>query len=318
MKQAIPPGRSFLRRIFVSTQGIRAGWSLALFLALYSALTLAIQFSFASIPALRDWAASQPRGVITAIGQIEFTGLELLILFGCAGLVSRIEGRSFRDYGFPRAKSTGGALSLGLALGFSLASLLMGLMAMFGGYSVHGLAGRGSEILPNALLYGIGFLMVAVFEEFTFRGFLQATLQRGIGFWPAALILSIGFGAVHLPNLGKAWIASLLAVEFGCVAALSLKRTGALWFIIGLHAAFDWGAAFFYSAPIASLTARGHLLNASLQGPDWLTGGQAGPVGSAFAFVVIALAGAIIHFMFPPSGPAFAPEKQPIDNRMLV
>jgi hypothetical protein len=142
---------------------------------------------------------------------------------------------------------------------------------------------------------------------------MQATLQRGVGFWPAALVLSLAFGAVHLPNLGGAWFAAIVASGFGVVAALSLRRTGSLWFILGVHAAFDWGTTFFYAAPIAGLSARGHLMNASLQGPGWLTGGNAGPLGSVFAFVVLALAGVLIHFIFPTTD-SMAPHQ--VDDRL--
>ena len=69
-----------MKRIFTTAQGLRSGWVLAIFIFLYSILTLGAQFSFATIPALRAWAARQPHGVIAPVVQIEFTGLELLIL----------------------------------------------------------------------------------------------------------------------------------------------------------------------------------------------------------------------------------------------
>jgi uncharacterized protein len=302
---------TWFRRIFISAKGIRAGWSLALFLTLYSIFTLGAQFAFASVPRLRAWAASQPRGGFTPVGQMAFTGLELLILLVCVTLASKVERRSFQDYGLSQAKTMGRRFFAGLVFGFGMASVLIGLVVAFGGYTASGVAISGSEIAVNGFLYGIGFVIVAFFEEFAFRGYMQATLQRGIGFWPAAVVLSLAFGAVHLPNLWRAWIAAVLAACFGLIAALSLKRTGALWFVIGLHAAFDWSNAFFYSIPIAGLSARGHLMKVSLQGPDWLTRGKAGPVGSVFAFLVIALAGIVIHFAFPP---AKILDEQPANN----
>lgn len=290
---------SLFRRIFASSEGIRPGWSLALFLTIYSALTLGAQFAFASIPALRAWSAAQPRGIITALGQIEFTGLELIILLIAVTLVSLVERRTFRDYGLSRTKTAARRFALGLTFGFGIASTLIGLIALGGGYSIHGLALSGSEPASNAVLYGCGFLIVAFFEEFAFRGYMQATLQRGIGFWPAAIILSLAFGAVHLPNLKGAWFGAVVAAAFGLVAAFSLKRTGSLWLIIGLHTAFDWSITFFYSSPIAGLTARGHLFNATLHGPNWLTGGTAGPIGSIMALIIMILASALIHLTFP-------------------
>ena len=172
---------SILRRIFVSNGGIRAGWSLAIFLTLYSILTLGAQFAFASVPPLRAWAAAQPRGVITPVGQIAYTGLELLILLICVTLVSRVEGRCLQDYGLSPAKTMGEYLLMGLAFGFGMASALTGLIAIFGGYSVYGLAISGSEIALNAFLYGIGFFIVAFFEEFAFRG--EPADYAATGYW---------------------------------------------------------------------------------------------------------------------------------------
>ncbi|MGA2278699.1 MAG: type II CAAX endopeptidase family protein [Verrucomicrobiota bacterium] len=289
-----------LKHIFVSSEGLRSGWSLAIFLAIYSALTLGAQFAFAHVPALQNWAAAHQD--VTPLSQMAFTGLQLLILLVAVIVVGRVESKSFRNYGWARTGRVGQQFLLGLVFGFAMSSVLTGFIAICGGYSITGLAISGVDIFINGLLYGMGFLLIGINEEFIFRGYMQATLRRGIGFWPAAVILSLVFGAVHLPNAGGLWMAALLAACFGLVAAFSVKRTGALWFIVGLHSAFDWSNAFFYSSPLVGLTRQGHLLNASLHGPTWLTGGNAGPVGSVFAFVVIGLAGFVIHCIFPPTG----------------
>ena len=177
--------------------------------------------------------------------------------------------------------------------------MLMGLMALLGGFTISGTALEGTGMLANGLWFGFGFLLVGFFEEFAFRGFLQATLQRSLGRWPAAILLSAGFGAIHLPNLGGAWVGALVAMAFGLLGVFSLQRTGSLWFIIGAHAALDWSLAFFYSVPIAGFPAQGHLVVVTLSGPDWLTGGHAGPVGSLLAFAVFALAGILIQVCYP-------------------
>jgi len=68
---------------------------------------------------------------------------------------------------------------------------------------------------------------------------------------------------------------------------------------VGLHAAFDWGETFLFSVPDSGLVAPGHLLNTSLQGPVWLTGGSVGPEGSVMAFGVVALAAAAFALVYP-------------------
>ena len=75
----------------------------------------------------------------------------------------------------------------------------------------------------------------------------------------------------------------------GLFFALTLRRTGTLWFALGFHAAWDWGETFFYSVPDSGIVFPGHLLKSSLHGARWLTGGSVGPEGSSVCFVVIAL-----------------------------
>jgi membrane protease YdiL (CAAX protease family) len=120
------------------------------------------------------------------------------------------------------------------------------------------------------------------------RGYSQYTLARGIGFWPAALILSSAFGLIHLRNGGEQWPGLLAAAFIGLFFCLTLRRTGTLWFAIGFHAAWDWGETFFYSVPDSGMVAPGHLLSSSLRGPQWLSGGSVGPEGSILCFLVIA------------------------------
>ena len=78
-----------------------------------------------------------------------------------------------------------------------------------------------------------------------------------------------------------------------------LFRSGSLWFAIGLHAAWDWAQTFFYGTPDSGLLGVGHYLNSTSSGPRWLSGGSAGPEGSALALAVILLAAGLIHLRFP-------------------
>ena len=164
------------------------------------------------------------------------------------------------------------------------------LIHAFGGFSFGSLAMHGDQILPYAALWSLTFLVVGFFEEFMFRGYTQFTLSTGIGFWPAAIILSALFGAVHLLNPGEGPVGALSVFVIGMFFCLTLERTGSLWFAVGLHAAFDWGETFFYAVPDSGIVSPGHLLNSSLHGPAWLSGGTIGPEGSVMTFAVIAAA----------------------------
>jgi len=176
---------------------------------------------------------------------------------------------------------------------------MMFLIRSFGGFSFGSVALRGSAIWSYAALWGVAFVVVGLFEEFLFRGYAQFTVATGVGFWPAAVALSALFGAIHLQNSGEDRVGALSVFVIGMFFCLTLRRTGNLWFAVGLHAAFDWGETFLYSVPDSGLIAPGHLLNSSFHGPVWLTGGSVGPEGSVMAFGVVALAAAAFALVYP-------------------
>jgi membrane protease YdiL (CAAX protease family) len=175
----------------------------------------------------------------------------------------------------------------------------MAVIAAFHGFCWGGLALSNSDAVKFGLLYGIGFIFVGMLEEFWFRGYMQSTLASGIGFWPAAILLSVAFGAIHLQNGGEGLFGALMAGCFGLFAAFALRRTGNIWFPVGMHAAWDWGETYFYSTPDSGFLAKGHLLNSSFHGPTWITGGSVGPEGNAFVLGVLILGAVGVHVLFP-------------------
>jgi membrane protease YdiL (CAAX protease family) len=143
------------------------------------------------------------------------------------------------------------------------------------------------------------FLVVALYEDFLFRGYSLFTLAEAIGFWPAAVLLSFAFGFIHLRNSGESWVGALAATCIGLFFCLTLRRTGTLWFAIGMHASWDWGESFLYSVPDSGQLAPGHLLHSSFHGARWLTGGSVGPEGSVLVFVLVAGMWALFDRLYP-------------------
>ncbi|MFZ3217288.1 MAG: type II CAAX endopeptidase family protein [Candidatus Acidiferrales bacterium] len=292
--------RSGLRNIFRGPNGIRAGWRLLLFVLFWTACIQAEGFALHHIPAVVAWHKTLEPNVMTPAVTIFSEGIMLFALVVATILMSLIEKRTYADYYLPLSQAFGKHFWQGVPYGFAMLSLLVALIAALHGFALGGLALSGGDAVKYGALYGAGFLMVGLFEEFSFRGYMQSTLDSAIGFWPAAIVLSILFGAIHLSNLGEAWFGALMAGSFGMLAAFSLQRTGNIWFPIGMHAAWDWGETFFYSVPDSGFLAKGHLFNSSLHiTPTWLTGGRVGPEGSVFAFVVLLVGAAGIHFLFP-------------------
>lgn len=291
--------RSPIHNAFVGPNGIRAGWRLLIFLVFFVCIMQSFGFVFHHIPAVSAWHRALPKNEMTGAGTIFDEGFMVLGLFIAALLMSLIEKRTFADYYLPPNQAFGKRFWQGIPYGFAMLSLLVGMIALFHGFSIESLALAGGTALKFGALYAIGFLLVGLFEEFSFRGYMQSTLGSGIGFWPAAILLSLLFGAIHLQNLNEAPVGAVMAGSFGLLAAFSLRRTGNIWFPIGMHAAWDWGETYFYSTPDSGFLAQGHLMNSSFHGPVWLTGGAVGPEGSAFALLVLVIAGIGIHFIFP-------------------
>jgi uncharacterized protein len=278
--------------VFFGDRGLRSGWRLGLYVLIVSVLggvTTLLVFSI----------FGEPRGVPPISGMILQEVIGFGVAFGAALVMSRVERRSLGDYGLPAREIFGGKFWLGFLFGLAEISVLIGLIAAFGGYSFESFALHGDEILCWGLIHLVLFTFVGFFEEFFFRGYTQFTLGDGIGFWPAAILLSVGFGAVHLGNPGEGWIGAASVVLVGVFFCFTLRRTGNLWYAVGLHASFDWGETFLYSVPDSGIMMQGHLSNAVLHGPKWLTGGSVGPEGSVFCFVTMGLQFLVVMLLFP-------------------
>jgi hypothetical protein len=216
-----------------------------------------------------------------------------------AFVMGRIEKRPFSAYGLPGREAFGKLFWIGCLWGLvAITLLLVAIRGLHGFYFGH-IVLHGVRVLKFAVFWAVFFLLVGFFEEFLLRGYSQFTLTQGIGFWPAAAILSAAFGALHLGNSGEAWIGVLSAGLIGFFFCLTLRRTGNLWFAVGFHQAFDWGETFLYSVPNSGTVEPGHLLNSSFHGPIWLTGGSVGPEGSVFVFILIALLWVAFDRMYP-------------------
>jgi hypothetical protein len=221
------------------------------------------------------------------------------VVLGCTLLLSLMEKRPFGEYGLPVKEAFQVNFWVGFLFGLTEASVLIGLIQVFGGYSFGSWALQGAEILKWGLLHLLLFVFVGLYEEFLFRGYPQVSLSKLMGFWPTAVVLSVGFGLVHLKNQGENWVGASSVVLVGLLFAFTLKRSGNLWYAVGLHAGFDWAQSFLYSVPDSGELLKGHLSNAVLQGPAWLTGGSVGPEGSMFCFLTLGLQFLVVMWLFP-------------------
>jgi membrane protease YdiL (CAAX protease family) len=287
---------STLRFIFLNQREVRAGWRLLVYVVLAVLFLLGLQFTAVWLHLPLPSKGLRPTGML--IGEI----LSVIAAFGAAALMGVFEHRTIGVYGLPARQAFRGRFWQGVAWGLVMITAVILLIGASGGYSFGRIDLNRAAIFHYAALWGLVFLTVGFFEEFLFRGYSQFTLASGVGFWPAALILSAGFGGAHLLNQGEGPVGALSVFTIAMFFCLTLWRTGNLWFAVGLHAAWDWGETFLYSVPNSGIVAPGHLSNSSLHGPRWLTGGTVGPEGSVMAFVVMGAAFIAFAFLYrrPP------------------
>jgi membrane protease YdiL (CAAX protease family) len=284
--RSLPPAHT----LFLGPEGLRAGWRIFLYLGMGVLLFLALSSFAGLIPSHGAgylWQGMFMQAVL-AVSSV-----------APAVAMARIEKRPFGAYGLALRHAFGKLFWTGLLWGIVTLSVLMLLLRLVGVFSYGTLALHGARVFRFAVFWGVFFLLVGVSEEFTFRGYTQFTLSQPLRFWTAAYVLSFLFGCLHLGNAGETWLGSLCAALIGVFFCFTLRRTGSLWFAVGMHASWDWCESYLYSVPDSGAMVPGHLLNSSFHGSRWLTGGSVGPEGSVLVFVVIAAAWVVFDLIYP-------------------
>jgi len=307
-----PGGPSTLRKVFVGADGLRAGWSLAI---------------FAALMALSLWGVSQilrrmhlfppngptnqeltPRAAL--IGEFIPFVVTLLVTW----IMSKIERRRIATYGLGLSRNFSNALA-GLVWGVSFSSLLVFVLWKTGLLVIESRLLFGADSLRYGAEWLLAFVFVGMLEEYLFRGYLLFTLSRGLagiyawlfktrhskalGFWTAALSISLLFGLGHSTNPGESPIGLLSAGLVSIVFCLSLWRTGSLWWAVGCHAAWDWAQSFLYGVADSGIMAQHHFLATHPVGKVLMSGGTTGPEGSVFVLPILALISLIVFFTLP-------------------
>jgi len=268
--------------VFVGRHGLRAGWGVGLFLSLYLSLDMLVNHVLDRIPVLR---VISPVPVEVALLR---EAAELCVILASTWIIAKVTRRWFGSYGYA-ARNAGAWLWTGAAWGMVSLTVLIGCMWATGHIVFDGLQLHGKDIVIYSLAWAMVFLMIGVLEESLFRGFLQHTLARGVGFWWAALMVSGAFILWHVHNADESTVGLLSTGGASLAFCLSLWYTKSLWWAIGFHASWDWGESFLYGTPDSGIQVRDFLLRQHPQGNPLWSGGAVGPEGSLFLFPLMCI-----------------------------
>jgi membrane protease YdiL (CAAX protease family) len=277
-----PPRPSLLRTVFVGPGGIRAGWSISIFVICMGMMMALFVMPTKLLLEKTGYHINQLGPIQTIAGELAgFLGV-----LGASMVMALIERKPSISYGLEGPRRFSNFL-WGILWGFTALSALLGVLLLSGFYRFDGQNIFGNEVLVSGLAWGVAFLLVGLLEEYMMRGYLQATLARGIGFWWSAVILSAAFGAIHLGNQGESPVGIIAAALVGFVFCISLWYQKNLWWAIGFHCSWDWAESYFWGTADSGKVVEGHLFSVHPQGQALWSGGATGPEGSAFVLPLL-------------------------------
>ncbi|MBA2669272.1 MAG: CPBP family intramembrane metalloprotease, partial [Gemmatimonadetes bacterium] len=232
--------------------------------------------------------------------------------------VTRLEGRSPGALGF--AWQRGAILEVGGGMLFGsllIAAAVVILLLTGAAYFVPD-EGTLSGYLWLLLSTFVFFWIAAAWEELIFRGYPFQVLVDGIGVWPAIVVSSAFFAALHGWNPNVNWLALGNIFLAGVLLALAYLRTRSLWFATAVHVGWNWAMASLFDFPVSGLTGfETPLYDVVPSGTEWWTGGAFGPEAGLVGTIVLATGTAWLLRTRRLRVPQRMQDLQPIVDRRL-
>src|SRR5579871_1230994 len=289
-------------RIFFNRRGIRSGWRLLAWLGLVLGgliaffalliligIILGLFLAAGGKPAGNPLQSWRPENITLLNLGAEWVAFGIVFLAAVVVAVY-MEQRGARSLGLAFTARWLRDFGVGFGLGVGMLSLVVLILVGLDYYHIRGFNEGIGPAVMWAVILGVGFVGVALFEEFAFRGYLLQNLLDGLGLPAAAVISCLVFAGIHTTNPGENPLGILGVLFAGILLLVPVLRTRALWMSLGLHAAWDWSQNFLYNVPDSGQVLPGGLLRTEFHGPAWLTGGSAGPEGSVVSLLVTVLA----------------------------
>lgn len=203
-----------------------------------------------------------------------------------------LDRRTLGSLGLSRYRGWLADIAVGIGLGVLLS--LLGFLAQWGSgwLTISGFAWQSLSVsgLVGALaLECILFVMVGFNEELLFRGYIMQNLAEDWGTVVAVFVTSALFGLAHLLNPYASLISTLSIALGGIFAAYGYLVTRSLWLPIALHFSADFFGGVVFGLPISGSLEDFRLIQVSVNGPEFITGGPFGPEAGLIGFGTLLL-----------------------------
>jgi len=274
-----------MKRIFFdeTQQRLRLIWRLLVFTFLFGLFnvvgSVVRRFVFGSP------SANSTEGIL-------LLGILLLFSATCAVYLSRrfIDKKTFQSLGLRVDRSSATDFVFGFFLSGAMVGIMCLILVSFGWLHLQKVNWSNNPLMDWTrlllLLVGVG-ITVGWWEELVFRGYILHNLKDDMGLAWAIGLSCLLYGLIHLLNPNANLLSIFVIAFIGYMRIFGWLRTRQLWLSMGMHAGWN-----FLQGPIVGFSVSGRetysLVENTISGPNWITGGEFGPEGGLVAaFVVV-------------------------------
>jgi membrane protease YdiL (CAAX protease family) len=282
--------------VFDSQYEVRSGWK---FVG-YSVLLVGLFYVSTAI-IVTVFGLIAPTWLLTSPEDLHFVALNVLALFlpsmGALLVMSHFVDRApLAVFGVTFHK--GWLRDVGAGLVVAAAMIVVLILCTFPFARFHVEWNMSAAALPaivaTVLVLGVG----AFNEELVFRGYPFQIFLKGIGVWPAMLLISLIFALLHYKNEGATVLSTLNTWIAGVFLCCAYLRTRSIWLPYGIHVGWNVGTAVVVGVPVSGIDTAS-ILKTQVQAPAIISGGVYGPENSIIGTFVFLLGVVVIrHYRF--------------------
>ncbi|HEM3165199.1 TPA: CPBP family intramembrane metalloprotease [Streptococcus suis 92-1191] len=174
---------------------------------------------------------------------------------------------------------------LGWGIGAAMLTTCVLLMWGFGAIQVTSFQ-FSANLVGEFLILVLAWSIQGTTEELLTRGWMFSSLAAKHNIPVGILISFLFFTFLHLGNDAISLIPLLDLTLFAILASLVMLKTGNIWVISGIHAAWNCFQGNVFAFPVSGTQAGQAFIAVETSGPDWLSGGAFGVEGSVISLLI--------------------------------
>ena len=228
-----------------------------------------------------------------------------------------IEGRRFSALGMAFHRGWSMSFWKGAGIAAALLTVSFAVSVWSGEIKIIGFARpapEGQTVPVYLALSLVGFIVVGIYEELMFRGYVLQRLNEKTGRALAIVVSSSLFAVLHFANPGAGFLSLFNTWIIGVLLCGLYYRSRSLWTPIGFHFAWNFLLGMFFSMPVSGLPIYGILEIAETSEETTVSGAMYGPEGGLASTIALALFAAWLLWRRTKPRQEDAPGDHPLDG----